>query len=109
GRDTGGGADPRACRGARHRHLGELPRAAQLREPCLSRVSPADAALCLPEMGGYPAAPRTCGAEMGAGGRARALSDAAGGPAVAAGAARLALGVRAPSGPAPGVPTWDAR
>ena len=59
-------------RGARHRHLGELPRAAHLRQPRLSRLPPADAALRLPQVGGRAAAARAQRAEMGAVARPRA-------------------------------------
>ena len=41
--------------GARHRHLGELPRAAHLRQPRLCRLPPADAALRLPQVAGRAA------------------------------------------------------
>ena len=53
------------ARGARHRHLGELPGAAQLRQPRLPGLPPADAALRLPQVGGRAAPARARGAEMG--------------------------------------------
>ena len=52
GRDAGGGADPRAQGGARHRDRRGRSRAAHLRQPRLSRLSSADAALSLPALAG---------------------------------------------------------
>ena len=56
GERPGGGADPRAARGARHRGQGALPGAADLRQPRLRRLPPADAALRLPQVAGFCAA-----------------------------------------------------
>ena len=82
-----------------------LPRAADLRQPRLRRLPPADAALRLPALAGHAAGPRGAGAEMGAADGAPRLSDAAGRPAADRAVNRSFIGLgknRSPSrGPYP--------
>ena len=70
-------SDPRAEGGTRHRYQGGVPRAADLREPSLSRLPPAHAALCLPALGGFRRGEGGTAAQMGAAERSPRLSDAA--------------------------------
>jgi hypothetical protein len=76
GRDTGGRADSRAGRGTGHRHLGELSRPPELRQPRLPGLPPLDAALCLPQMAGGAAGSRARRAQMGQSVRSSTVSDA---------------------------------
>src|SRR5690242_5392537 len=83
--------DPRAQGRARDRGEGSLSRAVHLCFAYLWRISPFDAALCLPPLGGNPAAAPSRGAEMGTSQGHEGLSHARGRRAAHTHAARPAM------------------
>src|SRR5476649_1860137 len=78
GRSPRTGVDPRAGGRTRHRGKGSLSRAIHLCFAYLQRVSPFDAALCLPPLGRRAATTPSRGVEMGPAERHEGLSHARG-------------------------------
>src|SRR5258706_11753389 len=70
--------DPRASGGTRHCRERSLSRAVHLCFAYLQRISPFDAALCLPPLGRDPAAAASSGAQMDPSERHEGLSHARG-------------------------------
>src|SRR5262249_36122955 len=78
-RAAGGDAHSRAGRGTGHHGRGAVPGAAHLREPRLSRVPSADAALRMPALAGLGDGARACADRLGAAQPAARIPHAAGG------------------------------
>src|SRR5438105_14655037 len=84
----GRGADPRIARGTGNCGQGGVSRSLYIRLPRLSRIPSADAAVCLPKMGGPAEAARTSGTQVGSSAALARLSDATRGCAARSHAAR---------------------